>query len=141
MKMIIELKRDFLYPLCTIGTLTVDGLFVCYTLEDTVREVDGVDVKEWKIPGRTAIPRGEYEVVLSMSNRFKKILPEVLNVPGFAGIRIHTGNTQKDTEGCILVGMVNRIISIGDSVAALKKLQPMIENAIKNKEKVTIKLS
>jgi len=139
--MLLELKRIDLYPLCTIGTLSVNGKFLCYTLEDTVREVDGVPVKDWKIPAKTAIPRGEYEVLITRSNRFKKLLPELLKVEGFAGIRIHAGNTHDDTEGCILVGMKNRIISVGDSVIAMKKLQPMISTAIKNKEKVTIKIA
>lgn len=97
--MLLELKR--IYPLkkCTIGTLSIDGLFVCYTLEDVVRP-PGI-----KIPGDTAIPEGEYEVIIDWSNRFQKFMPKLLDVPDFEGIRIHPGNTHKDTSGCILVGM------------------------------------
>lgn len=82
----------------TIGRLLVDGERLCYTLEDRVRE-DGV-----KVYGETAIPEGRYEIAMTYSPRFKTVLPLLLKVPGFEGIRIHAGNTEKDTEGCILVG-------------------------------------
>jgi hypothetical protein len=97
--MILELKRIWHLKQCTIGTLSIDGLFVCYTLEDVTRPY-GI-----KIPGNTAIPEGEYEVTVDWSNRFQRFMPKLLEVPGFEGIRIHAGNTHKDTSGCILVGM------------------------------------
>jgi hypothetical protein len=94
----LELKRTFAGAQRTFGELSIDGKFECYTLEDTVRESGE------KIPGRTAIPAGKYTVVVNWSNRFQKYLPLLLDVPGFTGVRIHSGNTEKDTEGCILVG-------------------------------------
>lgn len=100
----IEVKRIHFDPDYTIGELRIEGVRHCFTLEDTVREKEGVSVADWKIPGKTAIPEGRYEVKVSYSNRFKRHLPILLNVPGFVGIRIHPGNSSKDTEGCILVG-------------------------------------
>ena len=95
----------------TLGILLIDGVFACWTLEDVVRPV--------KIPGETAIPAGRYDVRLSLSQRFQKVLPEVLAVPGFAGIRIHAGNTQADTHGCVLGGRVRVYDRVEESKLAL----------------------
>ena len=92
----------------TEGKLYIDGVYFCDTLEDTDRELyqitDEWIIKSIKVYGKTCIPYGTYKVILSISNRFKKLMPEVLNVKGFTGIRIHSGNTHQDTSGCILVG-------------------------------------
>ena len=90
------LKRIALKPEYTIGKLYIDGQYFCDTLEDTVREK--------KIAGKTAIPEGTYQVIVNRSPKFKRDLPLLLDVPNFEGIRIHRGNTVKDTSGCILVG-------------------------------------
>jgi len=82
-----------------IGELYIDGEFFCNTLEDRVRE-EGV-----KVQGQTAIPAGRYKVIADWSNRFQKIMPHILAVPGFEGIRIHCGNSDKDTSGCLLLGL------------------------------------
>lgn len=127
--MILNLIRKEFTDKSTIGDLYIDGTFFCYTLEDIVRDLkdlnndgDFDDVGEGKVYGKTAIPYGEYNVVLSMSNRFKKVLPEVLNVPGYSGVRIHAGNTDKDTHGCPLVGMTKSKDFIGMSRIAMNKL-------------------
>lgn len=88
----------------TFSAVYVNGAFQCWGLEDVMREQPGLPVAAWKIPGQTAIPSGRYALVLSMSPRFQTALPEVLNVPGFTGIRIHAGNSAEDTDGCLLVG-------------------------------------
>lgn len=98
------LTRNESGPHSTVGEVTVMGRHQCYVCEDVVREVVGVPVSEWKIKGQTAIPAGRYEIVIDMSTRFGKLMPHLLNVPGFDGIRIHPGNTDHDTEGCLLPG-------------------------------------
>jgi len=80
----------------TEGELLINGKFFCHTLEDQER-------KE-KIAGATAIPKGVYKVVINRSTRFKRLMPLLLSVPNFTGIRIHAGNTAASTEGCVLVG-------------------------------------
>jgi hypothetical protein len=105
----------------TPGKLLVDGVFECFTLEDVVRPK--------KIPGETAIPAGTYKVIVNMSNRFKRLLPLLLNVPGFEGVRIHTGNTDKDTEGCILVGTTRSLDFVGNSRVAFGSLFPRMQAA------------
>lgn len=106
----------------TIGKMFINGEFFCYTLEDKVREV--------KIQNETAIPSGTYKVIVDYSNRFQKDMPHVLNVQGFSGIRIHSGNTDKDTEGCILLGDTwSGGDFIGKSRQAFNRFLPLLEKA------------
>jgi len=112
----LYLERDVKAPTFTLGKLHVNGIRMLYTVEDKVRQVNGVPVIEWKVKGETAIPTGDYRVIVSMSHRFKKMLPLLLDVPGFEGIRIHPGNTDKDTEGCILVGTHRTKEGVGDGI-------------------------
>ena len=114
----------------THGDLLIGELWQCYTLEDVVREK--------KIPGETAIPEGRYEVVINQSNRFKRQLPLLLKVPNFVGVRIHSGNTEVDTEGCILVGQGREVTRITNSRDALEDLMTEIEGAIQSGEEVWI---
>lgn len=94
----LRLERFLIGEKATIGRLLIDGEKFCYTLEDQIRP------KGVKVYGQTAIPEGRYQVTMTWSPRFKLVLPLVNDVPGFEGIRIHSGNTADDTEGCILVG-------------------------------------
>lgn len=130
----LTLNRIFLGSSATIGELLVNDKHLCDTLEDRVRP------EGEKVYGKTAIPEGTYEVKLTHSPRFKKILPEILNVPNFSGIRIHTGNSSKDTEGCILVGTWDgeKEDWVGNSRIAFDELMALLEKATNNKEKVTI---
>ena len=114
----------------TMGILLIDGVFTCWTLEDVVREV--------KIPGETAIPAGRYEVRLSLSQRFQKLLPEILTVPGFTGIRIHAGNTQADTAGCLLVGRVRAYDRVEESKLALMHVMEHLRRATTAGDPITI---
>ena len=114
----------------TLGILLIDGVFVCWTLEDVVREV--------KIPGETAIPAGRYAVRLSLSQRFQKLLPEILTVPGFTGIRIHAGNTQADTAGCLLVGRIRADDRVEESKLALMHVMEQLRRATTAGDPITI---
>ena len=120
----------------TIGSMTVDGEWQCWTLEDPRREIEGQPCSVWKIPGKTAIPAGRYRVMLSMSVRFKRYLPILLNVPGFSGVRIHAGNTAEDTEGCILVGNERLAKSIARSQLALAPLMSKLAEAERKGEPI-----
>ena len=124
----------------TVGEMLLDGVHECFTLEDEVREIKGETVGKWKIPGKTAIPEGKYRVVLTMSNRFKKVLPELLNVPGFLGVRIHSGNTQDDTEGCILVGEGKGSCTVTRSRDAMVELMAALTGVLENGEQVWIEI-
>ena len=106
----------------TQGELYLNGKLECYTLEDTVRE-DGI-----KLPGRTAIPAGCYEIAITESPRFKNaLLPLLLDVPNFTWIRIHAGNDPEDTDGCILVGSVRAKGAVLSSRIALDKLMEKLK--------------
>jgi hypothetical protein len=119
-KLKLLLIRDVFTATTARGKLYLNGAYQCYTLEDRDRKLE-VNQGD-KIHGQTAIPRGIYKVILSESNRFKRILPEVLAVPGFSGIRIHPGNYAKDTEGCILVGRIPGVDYVGESKLAFDAL-------------------
>lgn len=127
----IALKRIYYGDKHTIGKLFVDGQYLCYTLEDKMRQEPDKPVSEWKVYANTAIPTGIYGVIITMSARFKKLLPLLLNVDGFSGIRIHAGNTSADTEGCILVGTGwdGKSDFITNSRVAFNMLMERINNA------------
>ena len=86
------------------------------------------EIKEAKVYGKTCIPYGKYNIVLTMSNRFKKVMPEILNVKGFVGIRAHSGNTIYDTEGCILVGKKSNDGVITNSRKTFNALMNILKN-------------
>lgn len=134
----LRLIRDFKTSGFTLGRLLVNGRFLCYTCEDTVREQRGKPVASWKVPGKTAIPAGRYSIRVTFSKRFQKHLPLLIDVPGFEGIRIHAGNTADDTEGCILVGLTALENGVGNSRAAMAKLQPIIEAGLNEHKAVFI---
>jgi hypothetical protein len=119
----LKVLRKWFTSRSSIGELFINGAFECYTLEDRTRE------PFVKIRGETAIPYGKYEVVISWSDHFNKLLPLLMRVPQFDGIRIHSGNAPKDTEGCILVGQSRAEDFIGASRDAFKALFPKLQSA------------
>jgi hypothetical protein len=131
----LRLERTWCGPVCTIGTLYVDGKAECFTCEDVTRP------NGEKVYGETAIPSGVYNVVVTPSNRFKRDLPLVENVPGFQGIRIHPGNTAADTDGCILVGKGKMPDGVSHSREAFDALFRKIKESLGAGEKVTLEVT
>ena len=128
--MLIEVKRFEFKDTYTVGKMYIDNIYECYTLEDVVR-------KGAKVNGQTAIPTGTYNLIINHSNRFNRDLPLLENVPNFTGVRIHSGNTSANTEGCILVGTTwPGKDFIGNSKVAFNKLFEKLKKA----KKVTIKI-
>lgn len=142
MEMILE--RIALQDTYTIGKLHVNGIYVCDTCEDKVRDLR----KEAKVHGKTAIPYGRYEVTLKVkSPKYSQrssyawcdgYLPRLLNVPYFDGILIHAGNTANDSAGCLLVGENKVKGQVINSMATLKRLYPMLKKAFDKGEKIWI---
>lgn len=142
MKLVLE--RIFKGETYTIGKLYVDGEYFCDTLEDKVRNLPatcpntpkGLDCKcKEKVKGKTAIPAGTYRISYELSPRFKRKLPRLLDVPHFIGILIHRGNTDADTEGCILVGENKVKGKVINSTPYEKELCELMETT---KEDITI---
>lgn len=126
-----------------IGELYVNGVFFCNVLEDKVVDLNKngtFDCGELKIKGHTAIPYGIYEIDITYSPKFKRELPILLNVPHFEGIRIHRGNTPKDTEGCLIPGENKEIGKVLNSTKYEIELIKLIKQSKLKNEKITIKI-
>ena len=140
----IKIKRRYLGSDYTIGSMFVNGEYFCDTLEDKVRDLnkdgDLNDKGEGKVYAETAIPYGEYEVVVNHSPKFKRMLPRLLNVPHFEGILIHRGNTAKDSAGCILVGENKVKGQLINSTLYEKKITSICHKAQLQNEKITIEI-
>ena len=134
--MIVTLRRIAFKETYTIGKLYVDGNYFCDTVEDKDRGLDDSmtvdEIKKKKVYGETAIPYGTYKVSITYSPKFKKNLPLVEGVKGFSGIRIHSGNTAKDSLGCIIVGKNKKVGMVLDSRATMEKLMKVLNT----KEKI-----
>lgn len=119
----LSLVREKFTPESTGGSLFIEGgqelERECFTLEDADRKLEAGGKKLY---GRTAIPRGRYKIELDWSPKYGRDMPHVLDVPGFEGIRIHSGNSARDTEGCILVGQKRYEDYIRDSKLAFDAL-------------------
>jgi len=121
----------------TEGLLYIDGRFFSGTLEDCWRNLS---VKP-KVPGETCIPAGTYRVVIDHSARFNKMMPHVLNVPHFEGIRIHAGNTRRDTEGCILLGRHIDEGVLSESRKTIERFMTVLQDAINKGDVVWLTIS
>ena len=118
----------------TIGTVSINSKYFCESLEDKDRgltqDMSLSEILKIKVKGKTAIPAGRYRIILSYSTKFKKILPEILSVKGFGGVRIHSGNDENDTDGCQLYGqnkikgkLVNSRVTMKDFIQRLSEAE------------------
>lgn len=126
------LKRIFRGDKYTIGHLYINGDYYCDVLEDVDRELSNdmseEQIKKIKIYGKTAIPTGRYKIEVTYSPKFKRYLPILLNVKGFSGIRVHSGNTAEDTLGCLLVGFNKEKGKVLNSRVTSDKLTALLRN-------------
>ena len=154
-KMELIVDRKWKKQSYTISNLIIDNKVFCQVLEDTDRGLDSsmslAKILELKKPSITAIPRGTYEVTLDVyspkfgsKSFYKEVcngkLPRLLNVKGFEGILIHAGNTDKDTAGCLLVGMNLEKGKVINSRETFRELYKLLKDVHDEGEKITIKI-
>jgi hypothetical protein len=136
----LNLKRIARKPGYTIGKLYADDVYFCDTIEDTDRglrqNMPLSEIKRIKVQDKTAIPTGEYKMIVNVSPSKKRLLPRLLDVPGFEGILIHRGNTAEDSSGCIIVGENKAIGKVINSTPYETKLVELL----KNEKNLTIKI-
>ena len=141
----LKLIRKYRKTDYTIGILYINNKYFCEILEDTDRGLkDSMsleEIKKIKIKDQTCIPYGKYQILMTYSPKYKKIMPLVNNVKGFEGIRIHSGNTNKDTSGCLLPGFNKIKGQVINSRETFNKLYSLIQTATNNKENVTIEIT
>ncbi|SCH15635.1 Uncharacterised protein [uncultured Bacteroides sp.] len=128
----LKLIRRYRNDKYTIGDLYIDGVWFSNVLEDTDRglsfDMTEEEIKKIKVYGKTAIPKGTYKVEVTYSPKFKQYLPILLNVKGFSGIRVHSGNTAEDTLGCLLVGYNKVKGQVINSRVTSDKLTALLRN-------------
>lgn len=138
----ITLKRHESGAVSTLGEFYIDGKPVCFCIEDRDRQLE--THPDDKVMHETCIPRGTYQIIITYSNRFKRELPLLVDVPGFTGIRIHAGNSAADSSGCLLpctswAKQGNAYIGV-NSREAFRRLMLKIDGALLKGEKVEIEI-
>lgn len=122
--MILELQPFAKRKTYTISKLYAKGKYICDILERPIKE---------------AIPEGTYKVALTPSPKFKRVLPLLLDVPGFTGIRIHEGNTAKDTHGCLIPGINDEKGKVHKSLICLSKIIVLLQSSPDAENFISIK--
>lgn len=149
--LVYTLKRDPTRAERCFGTLTGPNIIIpIYTVEDKVREISKTRptdvskldewVMSWKIKGKTAIPTGRYRLCWTPSTRFKRHTLQLMDVPGFGGIRWHGGNTEEDTEGCLLPGLLKTEFRLYDSQKALTHVEAAMRTSLSTNPNTFIKI-
>lgn len=149
----ILIKRIAKKDTYTIGKFYIDGKYYCDTIEDKDRGIDKTTplskIKSVKIANKTAIPTGTYDLTMKVqspkylkSNTFvrycKAYMPRILNIPGFDGVLLHTGNTAEDSSGCIILGYNKTIGKVLDSMSAFKQVYPILKAASDKGDRISI---
>ena len=141
----LKLERKYRSNNYCIDKLYINGKYFSDALEDPDRGLTDTmsleEIKKIKIKGNTCIPYGTYNITITYSPRFKKNLPLLNNVKGFDGIRIHSGNTPQDTEGCLLLGLNKVKGRVVDSKVTVNKFIDIVQEALNKGEKVTITIT
>ena len=151
----VKVERRWPKVTYTIGRLYIDGIYYCNTLEDHDRGLKQSDplptIQKRKVAGETAIPKGVYEVTMSVTspkyaavawyyNFCRGKMPRLKDVPGFDGILIHPGTDALDTRGCILVGKNTKVGKLTDSRASFQEIYKQMKEAADHGEKITIEI-
>ena len=137
----LQLRRLYRKPEYTIGKLYIDDKYFCDVVEDKDRgltqDMPLAQIEKIKVMHETAIPYGVYKVILSRSPRFKRVLPEILKVPGFSGIRIHNGVNKDSSSGCLIVGKNTIKGGVTNSKEYMEKLIEILKTTDDIKIKIT----
>jgi hypothetical protein len=139
----LKLVRKTFGSTFTKGELLIDNKHFCYVIEDVDRHLETAGCKA-KVQDKTCIPRGTYTIITDYSNHFGKTMIHLLNVPCFEGVRIHSGNSSADTEGCLIVAYndTNKDKDwLGNSKAASQDLLAKVQASLNAGNKVTITIS
>lgn len=137
------LKRIAYKPTYTIGKLYINDTYFCDTIEDVNRDLNKngkFDNGEIKIKDKTCIPFGTYKVIVNISQRFKRLLPRILNVPNFDGILMHNGIDETSSSGCIILGKNTIVGKVTESREYMNKLTDLLKNTQDKNEEITIQI-
>lgn len=141
----LELRRFENGKTYTEGSLSTGGVRLCNIIEPADRgltsDMELAEIRKRKVAGRTAIPTGTYKIVLSMSPTFKRVLPLLCGTKGFAGVRIHRGNTSKDSRACLLPGDHYKTNFVTNSTVWERRLITMLQEAEQRGEENTITIT
>lgn len=140
----LTLERKWPKSEYTIGNFYINGQYFSNSLEDKDRgltqDMNENTIFDIKVNGGTAIPKGVYKVEYTYSPKYKKYMLQVMNVPGFAGIRIHSGNNKDHTEGCILLGKNTKVGELTSSRATIMQLNEIVKAAIHGGQKIELEI-
>lgn len=129
-RMYVLIERKWPKSEYTIGRVYINDTFFCNSMEDCDRGLQQwmsvAEIEAAKVYGKTAIPKGKYIVTMDYSPKYKRSMPHVMNVKGFSGIRIHSGNTAKDSLGCILLGKNDKPGWISESRDTCRKFEELL---------------